>query len=381
MATAVGKGVYDDHVSLQFGEKWTDTFVLKVYHDKGLPPWDYAEAVRSAVKPLQKGRPGASLWIPVVSPGSWFCEEFKFALRIRNLGLAISVTNGIDQKPTYGSFFVPPVLYKTECRGGVPYDDMHVSKLTDNATQALLALTRFVTAYTSEVASACLKSEVTAREALWELEGYGYVEYHKGDNEIDDHLSAILKKSGRPKPRANDKPMPYWKVKRSGISIALRIWGVPPSSLSFQRHERNRLVDGDHRRKSRQWTAWLKKALPHAEIYTGWSEVGIPRMSVYPDSLAWGRLDGFETLFWMEVETGKTSRDYLLGKMAKRWQRAKDYARITRTRLVFTFLAMPWVRDTARMVFFDVPADSAVIVADWQEFGVLPSPRWGSVTT
>jgi len=50
-------------------------------------------------------------------------------------------------------------------------------------------------------------------------------------------------------------------------------------------------------------------------------------------------------------------------------------------KLVFVFLAMPWVRDAARLAFMDVSKTCAVIVADWsrQNFGNLPYPKWGEV--
>jgi len=47
-------------------------------------------------------------------------------------------------------------------------------------------------------------------------------------------------------------------------------------STDGRRPARNRLLDSVHRRRSRQWPKWVSKALPHADIYAGWSEVGIP---------------------------------------------------------------------------------------------------------
>jgi len=98
-----------------------------------------------------------------------------------------------------------------------------------------------------------------------------------------------------------------------------------------------------------------------------------------PDALAWGKLEGFETLFWLEVESGHSSRNLILDKTTVRWLKAIGYAEAVGVRLVFVFLAMPWVRSAARLAFIDVPGNCAVIVADWSRgnFGQLPFPKWG----
>jgi hypothetical protein len=125
----------------------------------------------------------------------------------------------------------------------------------------------------------------------------------------------------------------------------------------------------------------VSKALPHAEIYAGWNEVGIPGLKANPDALAWGKLEGFETLFWLEVESGHSSKNWILDKTTVRWLKATGYADAVGVHLVFVFLAMPWVRDATRLAFIDVSKTSAVIVADWSRhnFGKLPYPKWGEV--
>jgi hypothetical protein len=121
--------------------------------------------------------------------------------------------------------------------------------------------------------------------------------------------------------------------------------------------------------------------LPHAEIYAGWSEVGIPQLRTNPDALVWGKMYGVETLFWLEVESGKSSRKLILDKTVTRWLKATRYAQAVGMHLVFVFLAMPWVRDAARLAFADVPPHSAVVIADWSRsnFGQLPFSKWGEV--
>jgi len=255
-------------------------------------------------------------------------------------------------------------------------------RLSNKALSCLFVMTRLVAAYTREVASVCLISDATCRAGLWELEKAGYVEYHASDPFIDSHLLSArgLERQGSWKNK-QENPRPYWKIRRPGLSAALRAWGVPPEAEFIHRKERTRLLDSPHRRWSRQWVAWLRKAYPHAKIYAGWSEVGIPNTRAYPDGLAWGKMDGVETLFWLEVESGNSSRRLILDKTGNRWWKATVYSEAVGINLVFVILAMPWVRDAARPAFTDVPPHAAVVLAGWKKknFGQLPFTKWGEV--
>ena len=381
MAVRVGKAVFDDHVSIEIAPgRWTDTFVMPVKHDRALPPWDYAAAVRTVIKPLSSLRRGASLWVPVSDRGTWYFEEVKHSLR--DVRMPLAVTLGQDNLPGISDFSSIPPLYDLPCRGGVPAEKPKALQLSNNALSCLFVMARLTAAYTSEVASGCLRSDTTCRGALWELEKAGYIEYHRCDPYIDSHLVSSRRLSSQGlRTKKDEEPRPYWRIRRPGLSAALRAWGVPPYAQFGSRTERNRLLDSTHRRRSRQWPAWLRKALPHAEIYSGWSEVGIPQLRTNPDALAWGKLQGVETLFWLEVESGKSSRKLILDKTVTRWLKATRYARAAGVHLVFVFLAMPWVRDAARLAFIDIPPHSAVVIADWSRsnFGRLPFSKWGEV--
>ena len=381
MTVRVGKALFDDHISIEISPgRWSDTFVFPVLHDRGLPPWDYADVVRMAAGQLSRFRKGASLWVPVSAPGRWYFDELKFALR--NFPLPLAVTDGRDEVPEYSDFSSPAPLYPIPCKGGVSAEPPDAFQLSENALSCLFVISRLTAAYTREVASGCLLSDTTCRAALWELEKAGYVEYHHSDPYLDSHLMSASRLSSQGMQRTKDEgPRPYWRIRRPGVSAALRAWGVPPDSQFVGRTEKHRLFDSTHRRRSRQWPDWLRKALPHAEIYAGWSEVGISHIRANPDALVWGKMDGVETLFWLEVESGKSSRKLLLDKTISRWLKASAYANAFDVHLVFTFLAMPWVRDVARLAFMDVPSHTAVIVADWSKgnFGQLPFPKWGEV--
>lgn len=378
MAVRVGSAIFENHVSIEITpNKWTDTFVLPIRHDMALPPWDYAEAANTVIPILEKFRRGTTLWVPVTTPGQWYLDEVKYALR--NASIPVAVTRG-DKTPGILDFSRPPGIFDIPCKAGALVDPSPAWGLSENALRSLLVMARLTAAYTNEVASCCMIEDRACRSALWELEKRGYIEYHENDTHIDSHLSSARQRSSKGEKKQVDI-WPYWRIRRPGLSAALRAWGVPAGAVFSNRSEKNRLLDSVHRRRSRQWPKWVSKALSHAEIYAGWSEVGIPGLKANPDALAWGRIQGFETLFWLEVESGHSSKNSILDKTTVRWLKANGYAEAVQVHLVFVFLAMPWVRDAARLAFMDVPRTSAVIIADWsrQNFGRLPFPKWGEV--
>ena len=179
----------------------------------------------------------------------------------------------------------------------------------------------------------------------------------------------------------NGDHWPYWRIKRKGIVAALRAWGVPAGERFDYYRERTRLLNSIHRRRSRQWPRWVSRALPHARIYAGWNEISISEIRVRPDALAWGELYGAETLFWLEVESGYSSAEYIYNQTTWRWVKAKKYAEAVGVQLVFVLLGSLWVRQAVRIAFMDVPPTCAVIIAGTKRgnFGKLPYPKWGEV--
>ena len=378
MAVRVGSAVFEDHISIElFPNTWTDTFILPLRHDLALPPWDHAEVVKTVIPSLRKLRRAPSLWVPVIAPGRWYFEEVKFALR--DASIPVAVTCGRNQ-PGYLDFSGTPGIYDVPCRGGAPANPSPISDLSENALRSLLVMARLTAAYTNEVASGSLMDDRVCHSALWELENRGYIEYHQNDTQIDSHLSNFRQRASKAGNR-REPEYSYWRIKRWGLSVALRAWGVPAGEWFGYRRERIRLPDRVHRRRSREWPLWVSKALPHADIHAGWSEVGMPGLKAFPDALAWGKIQEVETLFWMEVESGHCSRKLIMEKTTNRWLKSVAYAEAVGVHLVFVFLGMPWVRDAARRAFMNVPRTCAVIIADWSRdnFGRLPFPKWGEV--
>lgn len=381
MPIRVGPAIFENHISLEiFPNKWTDTFIFPIYHDRVLPPWNYAELVKTLIRSLRRSRRSPSLWVPVIAPGKWYFEELKFALR--NASIPVAVTNG-RVMPRILDFSQLPGIYDAPCSGGEHTESLPGSTLKRNVLRSLLVMARFTAAYNNEVASHLMICDDTSRAALKTLEQLGYVEYHPNDGNIDAHLPSYTggwtDRRRKSKKCFNGEYWPYWKIRRPGISAALRAWGVPTGTRFNHRLERTHLLNSRHRRRSRQWPRWVSKALPHAEIYAGWSEVSIMGLRTRPDALAWGKIDGVETLFWLEVETSNAGRTRLIEKTSIRWEKAKGYANIVGVHLIFVLLGMRWVRNAARVAFTDVPPNCAVISTDWSRlnFGNLPYPKWG----
>jgi hypothetical protein len=348
VAVRVGSLTFAGWRSFPLGGGWSDTFLFRLSPTAGLPPGDYARPLRRMAGGLARLRPGVSLWVPMQGPeGGWYAQEARQALR--GLPLAVAVTQGGESPHLRDFSFCPGLFHKP-----VPQPPEAPDSVSADLSQevgALRVLARLETAYTAEVASLAGVSPPTARQGLWGLSRRGLVE------------------------RQGREAFPVWKVRRAGLSLALRSWGLPPGIPFPARRERS-AATGRHRRTTRLWPAWLRRAWPGASVWAGWSEVALGRLR--PDALAWGKLAGREALFWLEVESGNASREALRRKTARRFEQALGYARRFSLALVFAVLSPPWVRRAVVEVFVGLPGDVAVVLADWKEYGALPMPQWGS---
>ena len=351
MGVRIGSLVFAEWRSLHLGNGWSDTFIFPISAGAGLPPVDYAGPLRRMASQVSRLRPGASLWIPVESPGGrWYAEEVRQSLR--GLPLAVAVTRNDASIPCLQDFSFCPGLYHTSMSSPPVAPDLSIGDLSLQEIQSLRVLARLETAYTAEVASLAGVSLPTVRQALRGLQSCKLIE------------------------RDEREAYPTWRMLRAGVSKALRSWGLPPGVAFSARQERT-AATGLHRRTARLWPAWLRRAWPKAEIWTGWSEVALGRLR--PDALAWGELSGGEAFFWLEVESGNASREMIKHKTVRRFEQALLYARRFSLALVFALLAPPWVRQAAVEIFVQVPGDAVVVLADWKAFGALPLSQWGAV--
>lgn len=367
MAVRVGNLSFADWRTIHLPGGWSDTFMFPVSYQAGLPPGDYARAIQRMILPLVRLRKSASLWIATDAPGTWFTEELRARLRGLSVPIAVTQTNTVPRLQEF-SFF--PWTDRQPSPRPPEALPLLETDLSAQAIRCLQILARIGQGYTAEMASLVGISLPTARDALQALVEQGLVVYLTDVNE--------------------EWSYPRWLIKRSGVSLALRSWGIPPG-IAFNARKERGITRSRLRRTARLWPAWVRQASqsqgwPNVEIWDGWSEVNLG--NPYPDALCWGRVGKAETLFWLEVERGNRLRpettEELRRKLISRFNRALVYVRSfstrpgRRLRVVFTLLGPERVQQVARSVFEAVPEDAAVVLENWNHFGQLPMPVWGS---
>ncbi len=347
----VGPAVFHEHLSPNWGNGVGDVFVLHASPRAGLPPWLWGQVVMAAGKVLFRKRPGACIWVrapAVEETGQWWRK-----MLIRSLGatpVPVAVGSG-DEPPPPKSFSFPVQVFRNPRQAGRLSDKYPTLSTTEEAVLGVLG--RIGKGYTAEIASLALVSLPSARKALYRLQENGLV----------------VRKANH---------WPYWEGTRKGVSLALRMWGVPKGARFQVRGERKTRTAYRHRRVSRLWNAWLQKA--GYTVLGGWSEVILPQMRGFaPDALAWGYVGEHETLFWLEVEGGHKSRQQIAARAEKRLLAAQGFARLYNVHLVFTLLGVPWAVEAARRGMMQVEPFTAVLLGDWNAFGRLPKVRWGKV--
>jgi hypothetical protein len=361
---------FADWVSLPYKDGWTDTFVYRVSSQACLPPFAYAPLIkRLTTLKIRNLRHSMSLWVQVDAPGEWFAIELRRALR--GLQVPYAVTDG--KAPEEEDFSCPPWLGVSDA-GRPPDVPDEPNIVSPEEFLCLQSLGRMVKGDAEEIASlAGLPAHDTARTLL-DLEQRELTIFRTGHR---------LTKSKRRVIESMPDPVPLWHLTRQGTSVALRSWGVP-KTVTFDRKYREEqftnLIPSNHRTKARMWPAWLKAAWPHAEIWTGWAEVKLPKpLKTVPDALAWGRIQGFETLFWLEVGDDHKRKSDIEDNMRIRLRNALILAKRTNVRLVFAFLGPNWVQDAASWAFERLPPEVGVVMAGWTKFGELPVLEWGRV--
>jgi hypothetical protein len=419
MAYHVGSLVFDDWCSLRLDQGWSDTFVFKVSARSGLPPMDYARVIKRILPPLAKLRRGASVWVQVDAPGRWYANELRRALGRTACPVAITT----DDTPPDSSLFSftvrqgatpmppPPRVQAVAGAKAAP-------RLGKSQTRVLQALARIQGGTAGEIASLAGLTEKTARTALEGLEILRLAEFmnrppRKRPNKtarlrMKQRLAGwrrtrigvrVIRPVCRPVPPVADilkgqlarlrrlrrklfrsQPKRWWRITRPGKSLALRLWGIP-SGISFQSgRERAYLPGWRHARTARLAPAWLRQD-GQMEVLGGWSEVSVPGFRVVPDALVWARVQGDETLVWVEVQGGSRPKEMaaFLRRMRLRLRRACEYARLHRVRLVFLVLGKPWAVQALRQQPVELAHTEAVLLQNWLEYGKLPTILWGAM--
>ena len=172
-----------------------------------------------------------------------------------------------------------------------------------------------------------------------------------------------------------------WHPTRKGVSAALRSWGASKGvDFSNIKELHPDKICTPHRTNSRRWLAWLRSAYPLTEIWTGWTEVQLPEISVRPDALAWGRIQGFETLFWLELGDEHKKKEVIKRITRIRLASALEFCQQTGVRLVYAQISPKWVQKAVGMALSPLPPNMAVVMTSTRRFGKLPTVEWGQRT-
>jgi hypothetical protein len=362
----MGDITFSDWVSLPFEGGWSDTFIFRISAQACLPPFDLKKPLQRMVAHTRAKRSSASIWVQVDSPGDWYLAEIRRSLK--GLHLPFAVTNA-NVELSYLDFSTPPTLLYSRSQPAPAVQDKPQS-VSPEELKCLQALSRMEKGHDDEIASLAGLSMEGAKKILGKLEDKKLVVYKVG----------VKIQRDKTKPAQVD-PFPLWHIRSKGLSLALRSWSIPKGIEFKTRKEENlQQIESEHRHTSRLWPAWLKAAWPRAEIWAGWCEVRIPKISVIPDALAWGRIQGYETLFWLEVGDDHKSNEKITNITTRRLDQARELCDRTGARLVYAQLSTNWVHQAARWACVRLPNEVAVVLGNWKCFGELPIVEWGKTT-
>ena len=363
MTVRLGDVTFSDWTSLQYEGEYTDTFIFHIDALNGLPPFGYRPLLQRLVAELNQKRPGASLWIRVDSPGEWYVMEVKRSMT-RGFSIPYIVTR-LGEEPDYRKFSFRPKLYDSSLPRPPAVDD-GLSRFSQEELRCLQVLTRIRKGSEDEIASLAGLSETRTDDVLQGLQDSKLV-VHKLGKKIQKEKS---------KPKEMD-PYPMWHPTRPAVSISLRSWGASRQVDFSKVKELNPdKICTPHRNTSRIWLAWLRSAYPREQIWTGWSEIKLPGISVYPDALAWGKIQGYETLFWLEVGDDHKSRKVIEKITKQRLKSAWKFCQRTGARLVYAQLSPDWVHEAASWSFKNLPPEIAIVQGNSRKFGKLPIIEW-----
>ena len=361
-----------------YKQNWAAVFITNISGDYlAYPPYDMAVAMRELCRKLRDRWLGwASLWIRLDIPGTWYMREFQRGFRgVRSVPLAI--TNMDVAEPSLMDFTFTPKMDRTpDIPSPAPAEPKYLPRLTSGQWRSLLALSRIRQGTVLEIAAQAGVSPTTVRSAMPLF--LDLAVYKNGK----ERRIGVVSQDGD-----------QWIIRpRNGVSLALRRLGLPPGSKI--KREARYTQGPRHLHTSRLWPAWLRQGYPgNVEIWAGWSEPRVDAKRLYPDALAWGTYRGAETLFLLEVESGKASDARLERKFKTRIAKASNYLwRLSNDAdvwMIFGVAAPPRTLKTLSSLLSElqakqdilIPHNMAVILFPWTGFGEsLPVPVFGQVS-
>ena len=333
------------------GKIIVDVFKCSLSATDGLPPYAQARIVDLISNRLFKARSSPCLWVAVDAPGSWYFNEIQRLVK-RRIPTVILPTGQAPKDvwdfnphgyPSLAENTPPPPLEHPFVANKFGYKPSLI--------RVLRILARLKTAHKPEIASMAGFSETHIRTLLKKLQAENWVERMR-----------IGKYDG-------------WAIRNTGLSLAHRSWNIP-KGVHFTKYRGEFRYAGErHRRVSRMWRAWLEAAYPSIEIWESWTEVPV-RYGI-PDALAWGFKGNREMLFWLEVDSGHSSKKIMQANYERRLRLAYEHSREWGIPIVFCLMGPRWVVDEFRYCVPSIDPSVAVIGHDWREFGVLPEYEFG----
>lgn len=333
------------------GKVIVDVFKHSLSATDGLPPYTQARIIDLISLQLKKTRQHPALWVSVDSPGNWYVQELQRLVR-RKIPTAILPVNEVPEDVWgFKPHAVPHHVDPTENLCVDHPFRLENYGLKTSSLRLLRILARLKSAHTPEITSLAGFSETHARNLLRQLQAERLIE----QKQVGKYLG--------------------WGIRNKGLRLAHRSWNVPKGSHFAKDRGEFRYAGERHRRVARMWRAWLETAYPNVEIWECWTEVPV-RYGI-PDALAWGTHRGQEMLFWLEVDSGHSSRNTMEANYSRRLELVYAHAARWYMPIVFCILGLPWVVDAFRWCFPNMNSWVAVIGHDWREFGKLPDYEFG----
>jgi hypothetical protein len=266
---------------LYFENGYSETYKIEVSARNGLPPLAQFRIIRKIIKEVRKTALLPSFWISIESPGLWYLQELRRffndtweSVAILPAGKEPRCEDFKSKAYTYNALAFPPKFLT----GRIPL----LHSLKPAQLRILQALTR---------------THVAAVIELSSLSCYSQAQTHR--------LVRKLAQKDLIRPKKNGK-YDAWEITMKGIREVYRSWKVLPGFSTAAACCEQKFAGWRHRRVSRLWARTLKTSWgKNVQIWESWSEVNL--LGIYPDSIAWGTYNGYEVLFWLEVEAGKLS--------------------------------------------------------------------------
>lgn len=332
-----------------------DVFKHHISYQDGLPPYAQARIIDLMVNRLVKTRRYPALWVSVETPGVWFYSEIKRLVKHKIPMTIQPASKTFVEEIEFYQPIRPTYLHESDIPVLAPRFDLTDYGIKESALRVLRVLARLKKAYRVEIASLTGFSESHVRNLLKQLQAENLI---------------VRKQIGK---------YEGYAIRTQGLRLAHRSWNIPKGVHFTKYRGEFRYAAERHRRVSRRWRAWLEAAYPRVEVLESWTEA--PLFYGIPDALAWGRKGEYEILFWLEVDSGHSSRSAMERNYLRRLQNAYLHSKRLGIPIVFCIMGPPWVVEFFPQCIPALPPCLAVIGQDWRAFGELPVyefQRWNS---